>query len=355
MKNITLNMAMIGKSGVGKSALINYIFNQDICKSGIGKPVTEQGFHKFDTTINGVSLSIYDSWGLEADKYNIWLDDFSKFCEAHGRSSDISEWLHVAYYCIDAAGARFEEADKEIIERLAAEKIKVNIILTKAALISEEQTEQLKSAIESELTLNYDYRIIPVNSVQARLRSGTLETYGIEEIYDTFQIDYIDLMVPRMVEHVKYLLINKVEEYTNRIEYKSLFQKKAAKNLYNTFWETDYNTILDEECARLRKLGIAMDNLKFIEEMDVPKKSAKDIQDKNANKLSLIKLANHIWQTVFDSIDAAEDFNTTMKSLITGESLEAQEIHEHIEKSIEIEIRGVMASQQARRQKNANK
>ena len=37
----TLNIVIIGKTGVGKSTLINTIFGQKLAETGIGKPVTQ--------------------------------------------------------------------------------------------------------------------------------------------------------------------------------------------------------------------------------------------------------------------------------------------------------------------------
>ena len=41
------NIAVVGATGVGKSALINRIFRKDVAKEGVGKPLT-QGLDKYE-------------------------------------------------------------------------------------------------------------------------------------------------------------------------------------------------------------------------------------------------------------------------------------------------------------------
>ena len=40
---IKTNILIAGKSGVGKSSLLNYIFGEEVAETGAGKPVTAEG------------------------------------------------------------------------------------------------------------------------------------------------------------------------------------------------------------------------------------------------------------------------------------------------------------------------
>ena len=61
----TLNIIVAGKTGVGKSTLINAVFKDKLAETGMGKPVTD---HMRKITKKGIPLSIYDTRGFELGK-----------------------------------------------------------------------------------------------------------------------------------------------------------------------------------------------------------------------------------------------------------------------------------------------
>ncbi|MCW0185704.1 50S ribosome-binding GTPase [Campylobacter lari] len=69
-----LNLFIIGKTGVGKSTLINTVFGKDVAKTGSGKPVTQE--IKSYTKDN---LTIYDTKGLELKGNEI--EEIKKFLD----------------------------------------------------------------------------------------------------------------------------------------------------------------------------------------------------------------------------------------------------------------------------------
>jgi predicted GTPase len=61
------NLAIFGKTGVGKSTLINAIFGEEVARTGIGEPVT-RGSHLYLDKVG--HLGIVDTQGLEVGKDN---------------------------------------------------------------------------------------------------------------------------------------------------------------------------------------------------------------------------------------------------------------------------------------------
>nr|WP_252866342.1 GTPase [Wohlfahrtiimonas chitiniclastica] len=68
MTETNYNIAIIGQTGVGKSSLINYLFGDNVAKTGVGKPVTTNGFHEIKHFIKDMPVNIYDSWGWKLVK-----------------------------------------------------------------------------------------------------------------------------------------------------------------------------------------------------------------------------------------------------------------------------------------------
>lgn len=127
------NISIIGKSGVGKSSLLNYLFNDyNKAVTGTGKPQTQRGFHISEGVIDGKKVNIYDSWGLEAGKEEMWLKDFKKFQHKKQNEKNVKEWLHAVIFCISAEGKRIEDFELRILKEIKKEKLKPLLVITKA-------------------------------------------------------------------------------------------------------------------------------------------------------------------------------------------------------------------------------
>jgi len=126
----TANLMVVGKTGVGKSTLINSVFREDLADTGIGTPVTQ---HLRKITKTGVPLTIYDSKGLELDrdvqqaiKKEI-LDEIDLLIQ----KNDKDHFIHMIWYCINSQSRRIEDFEIDWITTFAA-KIPVIVVLTQS-------------------------------------------------------------------------------------------------------------------------------------------------------------------------------------------------------------------------------
>ena len=148
----TLNVMILGKTGVGKSTLINNMFNQKMAETGIGKPVTRK-IRKIEKP--DFPLSIYDTPGLELggeNAINALLDEVIGEIDKGIRSGDVCKAIHCIWYCISTPSHRFEQAEidflKQFLGKTSEYDVPVIVVLTQS--YSKNDAKSLMKEIEKE-------------------------------------------------------------------------------------------------------------------------------------------------------------------------------------------------------------
>jgi uncharacterized protein (DUF697 family)/GTP-binding protein EngB required for normal cell division len=121
------NLAIFGKTGVGKSTLVNAIFGAEIAQTGIGEPVTRAEhlyLHQSGT------LGVLDTRGLEVGRDNAKLLAELRDYLHSMRRKPLAEQIHVAWYCVRAGDRRFEATEADFIRALADLGLPVILVLT---------------------------------------------------------------------------------------------------------------------------------------------------------------------------------------------------------------------------------
>ncbi|WHY72648.1 GTPase [Fictibacillus enclensis] len=143
-KFIKPNIVLSGKTGVGKSTLINGIFGRDYAKEGSGKPVSQSlvEYNFPDTPIN-----LFDTRGIELDpaKREESRKDIIGEINKRANSSDVEDHMHVMWYCISNEGRRIEDVEIEWIKDFA-NYMPVIIVLTQTL----DNNEVFQKSIEQE-------------------------------------------------------------------------------------------------------------------------------------------------------------------------------------------------------------
>ena len=164
-KNINkekVNIIVAGKTGVGKSSLINYIFGKEVAKVGNGEPVTQE-IQEYD--LENDNITLFDTKGIEAKDYEKTLDNIKKYLELKQDSPDENDDIHIAWLCISERGDRVEEADRELLKILSEAGIPVIGVFTKRE--SKRESSFVNKVVEDNL--------LPEAKAIVRVRSITEE------------------------------------------------------------------------------------------------------------------------------------------------------------------------------------
>lgn len=169
----TLNVMILGKTGVGKSTLINNMFSEKLAATGIGKPVTTK-IRKIEKS--GFPLAIYDTPGLELGGENAvdkLLEEVISEIQKGINSGDIGCAIHCIWYCISTPSHRFEQTEIEFLKKFlgktALYNIPVIVVLTQS--YSKRDAKELIRTIEKE------------NLAIANVVPVLAEDYDIDEEY----------------------------------------------------------------------------------------------------------------------------------------------------------------------------
>jgi len=121
------NLAVFGKTGVGKSTLVNAIFGEAVAATGIGRPVT-LGSHLYVHRTG--KLGVYDTQGLEVGRdTDRIIHELQSFID-HSRTLPFPEQVHLAWYCVRSTDRRFEKTEAAFIRKLVDLGLPVVLVMT---------------------------------------------------------------------------------------------------------------------------------------------------------------------------------------------------------------------------------
>lgn len=205
-----LNIIIAGKTGVGKSTLINSVFREQLAETGMGKPVTT---HMRKITKKGFPLTIYDTRGFELgkDAQKEVKKEVVETIREGLAEKDVNKAIHCIWYCINTASNRIEPEEIEWLRDFSEENrvIQVPVIIVLTQAFSKKKADEMRKAILDE---NLD--VVQVVSVLA-------EDYEIDEDY-VVKAYGLDLLIRVMSES----LPDELQDTLQNVQKASLEEKK---------------------------------------------------------------------------------------------------------------------------------
>lgn len=184
-----VHILVVGKTGVGKSTLINNIFRERLAETGIGQPITKH-LHKIEK--EGVPMVLYDTRGLELDA-ETQIQVTGEIDQTLDGMAKKEQHMHVAYYCINASSSRIEDMEIRLIEYLAS-KMPIILVLTQSigdqALKFEQYLVNQNLPVQAIIRLMaQDYKITDEFTIPAfGLKELVERTFGLlpHQVYTAF-------------------------------------------------------------------------------------------------------------------------------------------------------------------------
>lgn len=175
------NIFVVGKAGVGKTSLIEYLYgaNRSCSKSNIF-------FSELFTLNHSIPTKVFDIQSIIIGNDVNWLNDFYNLIETKSIENSNYDWLTTILYVISASGGRIENFELEIINRFLQKNIKIVIALSKADIADKRDVALFKQVLNE--TISSKVKIVEICNVRKKIRSGETTIFGKDTLLNLLEL-----------------------------------------------------------------------------------------------------------------------------------------------------------------------
>ena len=297
-----VTVIVIGKSGVGKSTLLNAIFKEPKAKTGAPEIQTKET-QIYEPTEKNPFFQIIDTRGIELNKRygpEKIIEDTLNFIKKHKKNqNDFNNLVHCIWYCL--TGSSIENKEIQIINKLINEfKGKIPLIIVYTRMISQSNFNNIKETINQKIK---NVNLIPVLAEKV-IKTNENEDYYIyndSNIIKSFGLEELKYKTLELVKNSKRNIFKKIKKNI------SFNIKKEIKEESNIFEEETINLIIEKFVNNFSQTKNEKEFYDYIIELletNFRIKNSKQNKMSNESKIALNKMT-----IIFDEITSCIEFS----------------------------------------------